>query len=274
VDPQGDGGAGMSARVERLAEGIGRKRAPRPSMLKWREEVLSDGVRLILGDCRDVLPTLGRFDAIVTDPPYEFDAEGAGIFRSNRKCMDQILATGLDQGFDHTILTAALCDSVVCFCHNDQLVKLISWLEGQFGRYAVCMWHKVNPMPVANRHYKPDTELYVHAWNGKGYPIGQLEDKSRYTFAPVGKSDFAHPTVKPLRLMEKVIRNVQGNLILDPFCGSGSTGVAAVRFGRRFTGIEIEPKYHAIACRRIEDELRRPRMFVEQPATAKQEALL
>ncbi len=227
-----------------------------------REVVIGDA-RLLLGDCREILPLLGRVDAVVTDPPYEFEAAGAGIFRTNRHCMDAILATGLSEGFDHTILSAALCDSVVVFCHNDQLDALIPWLAVQFDRYVVCMWHKDNPMPVANKHYKPDTELYIHAWKKPAFPVGSLAEKSRYFFAPVGKSDFGHPTVKPLPLMLKIVRNVQARTILDPFMGSGTTGVACVQSRRVFIGIERHEPYFDIACQRIADAAARPDLFIE-----------
>lgn len=217
-----------------------------------REEVIGDA-RLILADCREVLPTLSGVDAVVTDPPYEFDAEGAGIFRTNRHCMDAILATGLADGFDHKLINAALCSSAVVFCHNDQLDRLIPWLKEQFGRYVVCMWHKDNPMPVANKHYRPDSEIYIHAWKPEAYPVGELADKSRWFFAPVGKSEYGHPTVKPLPLMLKIVKNVQAATVLDPFMGSGTTGVACIQLGRKFIGIEVEPRYFDIACRRIEE---------------------
>jgi DNA modification methylase len=238
-----------------------------------RKEVIGDAT-LYLGDCAQVLPTLGKVDAIVTDPPYEFEAEGAGIFRTNRHCMDAIQATGLADGFDISLLTADICNSVVVFCHNDQLDRLLPWLSAQFDRYALCMWHKDNPMPVANKHYRPDSEIYIHAWNQGFYPVGTLAEKSRWFCAPVGKSEFGHPTVKPLPLMAKVVRNVQAETILDPFMGSGSTGVAALREGRKFIGIELHEPYFEIACRRLASEESAPRMFVERPAPAKQEQLI
>jgi DNA modification methylase len=238
-----------------------------------KKEILADGVDLYLGDCREIIPTLGRVDAVVTDPPYEFKASGAGIFRANRHCMDAIQAAGLDKGFDHTLLTAELCNSVVVFCHNDQLDRLIPWLSSQFDRYAVCMWHKENSMPVANKHYRPDTELYVHAWQAAAHPVGDLSEKARWFLAPAGKSEFGHPTVKPLPLMSKIVRNVQAETILDPFCGSGTTGVAAVKNRRGFIGIEINQTYFEIACRRIQAALDAPDMFVEPPKPAKHEAL-
>jgi DNA modification methylase len=89
--------------------------------------------------------------------------------------------------------------------------------------------------------------------------------------------DDRHPTQKPLRLMRWCIEQSRvpvGATILDPYMGSGSTGVAAVQMGRGFVGIEIDPRYFDIACRRIADELSRPRLALEAPPAPVQEALL
>jgi len=118
-----------------------------------------------------------------------------------------------------------------------------------------------------------DCEL---AWTNKGgvarlinhYWNGMMRDSERGI-------PRVHPTQKPIAVMEWVLREVteDGQVILDPFMGSGTTGVAAVKLGRKFIGIEIEPKYFDIACRRISDALKQPDMFIERPAPVKQEAL-
>jgi site-specific DNA-methyltransferase (adenine-specific) len=84
-----------------------------------------------------------------------------------------------------------------------------------------------------------------------------------------------HPTQKPVALFDYLVRTYTdaGNVICDPFMGSGTTGVAAVKLGRKFTGIEIDPGYFDIACKRISDALKQPDMFIEPPKPAKQEAL-
>ena len=230
-----------------------------------RVEHLAKGVTLYQGDMMDVLPTLGRFDACVTDPPYEFQSSGGGLFRESRTgWMNAIIDAKLDKGFDHSFMTPEIFNSVICFCHNDQIPELSAWFSGKFERFALCSWHKTNPMPVANKHYIPDTEIYFHAWGKSGYPVGDLRDKGRWFLHPVGQSDFNHPTVKPLPLMEKIIGNVQGETILDPFMGSGTTGVACVKLGRKFIGIEIDEGYFDIACARIRKAYAQPDLFVEQ----------
>ncbi|MEO0496901.1 MAG: DNA methyltransferase [Pseudomonadota bacterium] len=120
-----------------------------------------------------------------------------------------------------------------------------------FHRHVVLAWHKTNPMPVANQHYVPDTEFFVHAWQKGSAPVGQISELGRYILGPVGKSEHDHPTVKPDYVMDKILRNVAGETIVDCFMGSGSTGVAAVRAGRTFIGVEHNPKHFELACQRI-----------------------
>jgi DNA modification methylase len=132
-------------------------------------------------------------------------------------------------------------------------------------RFAFCAWHKDNPMPVANKHYKPDTEFYIHAWNKNGFPIGKLEQKSRYVFSQVGKSEYDHPTVKPNKIMDKILSNVQGAVICDPFMGTASTGAACIKDNRTFIGIEKNEAFFDIACKRIRDAYAQPDFFVQQP---------
>lgn len=217
---------------------------------------------LYFGDAYQIVPTIGKVDCCIIDPPYEFETSGGGRFRrQGRDCMDKIADAGIDKGFDHTFLKSSLADSVICFCHNDQLPKLLPWFDSNFSKFALCQWHKENPMPVANKHYKPDTEFYIHAWNKDGYPVGDLANKSRYVFSPVGKSEFDHPTVKPDSVMNKIMSNVNGDLILDCFMGSGSTGVACVNAGKRFIGIEHDESYFNIACKRIENAYRQGKLL-------------
>ena len=105
---------------------------------------------------------------------------------------------------------------------------------------------------MRNKHYLADTEPYIHAWNRGYHPVGEHHDMHRWhTASPLRTAAFDHPTVKPDTLMEKIARNVAGESICDPFMGTGSTGVAAIRAGKRFTGIEHNPKHFATACARI-----------------------
>lgn len=207
---------------------------------------------LYRADCLDVLPTLGPVDALVMDPPYLFRTEGAGHFRKNRTHTANIQDAGLNKGFDIRIIDSLQFQSVVTFCHNDQLPEILTHVKGQFHRFCLGFWHKTNPMPVANKHYQPDTEIYVHAWNKGAHPIGDLKDKGRYWMGPVGRqAQFNHPTVKPIALMEKIIGNVNAGTVLDCFMGTGTTGVACAALGRNFIGIEKTNEHFDTACDRL-----------------------
>lgn len=208
---------------------------------------------LYLGDSYVLRPALGWFDADVMDPPYEFRAHGGGMYRAARSGMDEIVAQRLHEGFEHSIVKSLLCGAAIVFCHNDQLPKLLPYIDGSFERFALCTWRKKNPQPVANKHYRPVNEFYVHAWNKGYHPVGTLNDLDRQVVAmsPRGDAKFGHPTVKPDAVMDKIMRNVSGTSICDPFMGTGSTGVAAIKAGKVFTGIEKNPKHFVTAVARI-----------------------
>jgi len=141
----------------------------------------------------------------------------------------------------------------VVFCHNDQLAELLRYLNGSFHGVAVQTWIKPSPSPMANKLYLPDTEFFVHAWLRGFHPQGDHHDKHRHIIArPLPSKTFAHPTVKPDAVMDKIIRNVAGESVCAPFMGTGSTGVAAIRAGKRFVGIEKNPAHFDTACARIE----------------------
>lgn len=207
---------------------------------------------LYRGDAYEIRPTLGWYDADVMDPPYEFASSGGGAWRKARGASDQIGAEGLDKGFDHSIINPLLCGAVVVFCHPNQFLDLLGYLKGSFHRQVLLHWIKDNPAPHRNKNYLADIEDYFHCWN-RGYePVGEHHDMHRHVTAPVGRSkEFGHPTVKPDRVMDKIMRNVQAQTICDPFMGTGSTGVAAIRAGKIFTGIEHNPVHFETAIARV-----------------------
>lgn len=213
---------------------------------------------LILGDAYAIRPTLGWFDADVMDPPYEFNNSGGGAWRKARGNSDRIVAEGLTEGFDRFIINPMLCGAVVVFCHNDQLPRLLPYLDGSFHRFALCAWTKPNPSPHRNKHYLPDLEPYIHAWNRGFHPVGEHHDMHRHVSArALPSKTHDHGTVKPDDVMVKILANVNGRTVCDPFMGTGSTGVAAIRLGKRFTGIEHNEKHFATAVKRITEAVDR-----------------
>lgn len=220
---------------------------------------------LFRGDCYKLLRELGRFDALVTDPPYIIRTSGGGHFRKARGHTAQIAAEGLDQGFDLSIINPLQFGTAVAFCHNDQLADLLPHLRGCYERQVVCFWRKTNPMPVANKHYQPDSEIWVHAWSGDYFPRGDLADKKRVWEGAAGRrAEFGHPTVKPLDLMRKIVRNTAGDSICDPFMGTGTTGVAAIEAGRSFIGIEHNPVHWQTAVDRITQAVEKAQVHAMQ----------
>lgn len=210
---------------------------------------------LYWADAYKLRPTLGFFDADVEDPQYEFDNSGGGQWRKDRGTSNEMVEEGLCEGFDHTVINPLLCGAVVVFCHENQTAELKAYLDGSFHRCVQLNWHKVAPAPHRNKNYIADTEVYFHAWNRGYHPVGAFADMNRYIIAgrmPGAKKKFGHTTVKPEPVMDKIMRNVHGQTICDPFCGTGSTGVSAIKHGKIFTGIELNPKHFETAIRRIQ----------------------
>ena len=225
----------------------------------YREEQIGD-CRLILSDCRDILPTLGPVDAVVTDPPYGINLNtdntrfSGGNPASVAKRGTRIgPADGLgiiedDKPFDPTFLLELPGDKIIWGWNN---------YPDRLPRGACLIWLKRNDAAFGS--FLSDAEL---AWMSKGHGVYCRRDLSNAAIA----NERVHPTQKPVSLMEWCLSFVvKARLILDPFMGSGTTGVAAVQMGRSFIGIEREPTYFDIACRRIEEAYRQPRLF-EEPA--------
>lgn len=149
----------------------------------------------------------------------------------------------------------------MCFGTLRQVPKLIERAGDR--RWMLITWNKQNPCPLINGNYLPDTEYIIHAWR-TGRLYGTFDDKARYIVHPLGDKEHGeHPNEKPGKVMKKLVRlaSDKGHSVLDPFMGSGTTGVACVRTGRKFLGIEREPEYFEIAVKRIEAELNRAPLF-------------
>jgi site-specific DNA-methyltransferase (adenine-specific) len=207
---------------------------------------------LIHGDCKTILPQLeaGSIDLVLTDPPYEITATGAGIGGRRKYLADIVDFT--DGGFDVSILDRF--DNWACFCAKAQLRDLLAATGDR--RWMLVTWNKPNPTPLCNGNYLPDTEYIVHAFK-TGRLFGEYRDKSRYIVHPVRKTALDHPNVKPLAVITKMIRvgSEPGDLVCDPYCGSGTTGRACKDLGRKCIMIEIEEKYCRIAANRLRQEV-------------------
>jgi site-specific DNA-methyltransferase (adenine-specific) len=242
-----------------------------------KREVLAEGIELWLGDCLEVLPTLGRFDACVTDPPYGIDIAKAatvgatGKNSKGHKLGARSIGVYSISDWDKTGLSSAQWAAI-----KEKAPTWIVWggnhLAGVLGPSAgMLVWDKkcqdgwddtFSEIEVAWTNALTRAKGFRHLWAGA---IRASEHHANVR---------QHPTQKPVALMEWCLKFAPGS-VLDPFLGSGTTGVAAVKLGRKFTGIEIDPGYFDIAVRRIAAALKEPDFFHHVPAPLpKQEALL
>lgn len=236
---------------------------------------------LYLGDCRDILPTLPKVDAVIGDPPYSVSIAGASVVSRPGKGIRNLDFFAGDS--DWQAMTAIVVEAyrlaitsnpktVIAWCGHRQIGPLVEMLEGAGYSTRLLFWRKRCPPPAppgAGFSQAVEQAVYAYlpgrAWNGGQYDFNVF-DADSYRFGQPGKVD--HPTQKPLDLMKWNVRWLtnEGDVILDPFMGSGSTGVAALESGRDFIGIEREPKYFDIACRRIEQAQRQGDLFTKGAA--------
>lgn len=252
-----------------------------------RVEHLTERVTLYWGDCLSLMPTLGRVDHVLADPPYEaiMHAAKTGAARPIRtdgrdeiKSLDFASIDEIRQPVADAV--SAICDGwALLFCAPEGVGRWADAINASPAKYKrACTWVKPDSTPQLNGQGPAmGAENFVAAWCGRSYAKWNAGGKrgvyTHLTNPP--DRDGAHPTEKPVRLMTELVEDFTnpGDLILDPFMGSGTTGVACVRLGRRFIGIEINPVYFDIARRRISDELKRPRLNLEPRIEPKQEAL-
>ena len=220
-----------------------------------RVEQLSEDVTLYLGDCREILPTLGKVDAVVTDPPYGISAAKKGAHSSIRDNTAWENKTWDDERPDEELLKSL-----------SKFPEAALWGGNYFADFlpaspAWLVWRK----PQAETGFSlADVEL---CWTNKRF--------AARTVTVVRRDGGDHPTQKPVEVMRWTLSFIKGRTILDPFMGSGTTGVACVQLGRKFIGIELEPRYFDIAVKRISDELKRPRLDLGEPvAKPVQEVML
>jgi site-specific DNA-methyltransferase (adenine-specific) len=195
-----------------------------------RVEVIGDAT-LYLGDCLEILPTLPKVDAVITDPPYP------DYLADELKYSPQTLISAVGRKRVHQFVFWS--------------AKAVFPLDYS----AVHIWHKTGVGDIASYER-------IYERNGKAaYKVFTGNCISNPTMARFARDQwFDHPTQKPVSLIRDLVNQTTG-LVLDPFMGSGTTGVACLGLCRQFIGIEIEPKYFDIACERIENAQRQERLF-------------
>jgi site-specific DNA-methyltransferase (adenine-specific) len=235
---------------------------------------------LYLGDCREILPTLGKVDHVITDPPYSDIVHSTRGRRGKELRKDggphlEALAFGSISPIQADVarLVCAVCGG--WFLAFSDIFALPDWRNAVLAAggksKSVAMWIKPDCAPQFNGQ-KPATafECIGVFWCGVGYSEWNGGGKrGLYTHNTNNANRHGeHPTEKPVSLMRELVElfTVSGDLVCDPFTGSGTTGVACAKMGRRFIGIEIDPKYFDVACRRIEQATKQADLFIEPPA--------
>ena len=209
-----------------------------------RKEVI-EGATLYLGDCLEILPTLEKVDAVVTDPPYGLGdlwngggGKGKSHWRFNpdeAKSWDGATVSGVEQ-------LCTLAQEVVIWGGNYYVLPPSRcWL----------LWDK-------KQNDKWTTGQAEMAWTNLDRPVRMFRLAQ---CEQANEGEKFHPTQKPLSLMQWCMKWLKPGSVLDPFMGSGTTGVACANLGRKFIGIEINEAYFNIACERIENAYRQSRLF-------------
>lgn len=221
-----------------------------------KKEIIGD-CTLYLGDCLEIMPMLGKVDAVVTDPPYGINASNPK--RGGRKDGKSITKSSIYQSSDWDQKP----------CNQEQILSIFNISNYQIifgGNYfelppTSCwlIWDKVTG--------KNDYADFEMIWTNlkKACRMFQWQWKGMFQQDMKNKEIRYHPTQKPIPVMEWCINHLPKDckIILDPFMGSGTTGIACVKLGRKFIGIEKEPEYFDISCRRIEEAYRQPDIFIK-----------
>ena len=217
-----------------------------------RPVIIGDAT-LYLGDCMDILPTMGKVDAVITDPPF-----GVGNF---------VQITGNVRGEAVTWNESGPSADFFQILKEKSTHRII-WGANYFNCFEGAgglVWVKNQLMPNMSK-----AEMASTSWGNK------VELISLTWTNYVNTKESTHPCERPVGLYKWCIEQVpkQPQTILDPFMGSGTTGVAAIQLGRKFIGIEREPKYFDIACQRIEQAAAQGQLFEPAPVKQHQETFL
>ncbi len=201
-------------------------------------------------------------DLVVTDPPYLIETSGAGIYKQDDKQYVKEL-NEMKDGFSREVLDE-LCRvmkkiNIYFFCSQKQIIPLLDYFAKEKKcNWNLLTWHKVNPVPACGNKYLTDTE-FILFFREKGVRIyGEYKSKFTYYVTPLNQKDkktYGHPTIKPLDIVSNFIINSsnEGDIVFDPFMGSGTTAVAAMKCNRNFLGYELNPDYYDICNKRIKE---------------------
>lgn len=245
------------------------------------------------GNCLEILPSVQRAALVLADPPYEDHMHAAkrGIKIKGSARRIRIDGHANPPPVDFTSITHIRDEAaatmvrasegwLLAFCTPEGVAPWRDAIEAAQARYKrACVWVKPDSAPQFNGQGPAmGAEMFVAAWCGSGHSRWNGGGRRNVFTHPCNppSREGTHPTEKPVSLMIELIELFSDpeDTVIDPFMGSGTTGVACAKLGRKFIGIEIDPRYFDIACRRIEAAYKQPDLFVAPPAKLVQADLL
>ncbi len=252
-----------------------------------REERIG-GQTLYLGDCREVMPSLGTgsVDMIWTDPPYghsNHDGDLNARLNDHRDIESKPIANDDADSMRHVVdamLAEAArvlnedCCCCCCCCGGGGPKPTFAWVADRMDRGGLSFFHSViwdKKNPGLGWRYRRQHEMVMISHRSGGKLLWANDAvAARNIFSMMPPRERVHPNEKPLGMVEHFVglHTVQGQTVLDPFMGSGTTLVACQRLGRQGTGIELDPEYFDIACRRVDEATRQADLFIAPPKPA------
>ncbi len=249
---------------------------------KEAEQMTIEKNNIYCMDCLEGMKAIqsGSVDLVVTDPPYliqgihEYRGSELGkkIINYQRPLVEQNLTDGYDIKILDEIFRVMKAPNLYIWCNIAQIPMYVKYFVLERNcKMDMLIWHKTNPLPLCNNKWLSDKEycLYFRK-GGHCMPSGYAEAGTVWNL-PINNKDkrtYGHPTVKPLPIIENIIRNSsrEGDVVLDPFMGSGTTAAAAVRNNRAFIGFENNEEYFKTAQVRVGDEQEKLNGIREQQA--------
>lgn len=234
------------------------------------ETTSGEKLNLFNGDCVEYMQSLVdkelKFDLILTDPPYDIKNTKSGskskLSKRIQKQHDELVELDICKSINYEKICSYFLKlqdriNIYIWCNKEQIPFYLDFFVTKNKcSFDILKWVKTNPVPAYNNKYATDTEYCLYFRKG-GYCMPEnMEDAKTLYSSSINKSDkdkYSHPTIKPLPIIRKIIRNStkEGDLVLDPFMGSGTTGVACKELNRRFYGSELVKDHFNTAEYRI-----------------------
>lgn len=236
------------------------------------DKVIIGNATLYCGDCLEILPTLGRVDSVVTDPPFFTPAVHYQSRVKHAKSWGDMSILEAWWG-SVCVELQKKCEigHVFVFCNGDSYPAFYKAMFPHWEKLKCMVWDKGHV--GLGRIFRNQHELIIWARStGHFVPDDKKLRADVLSSQATPSSERKHPVEKPTHLLEQLCE-VSAGSVLDPFMGGGSTGVAATKLGKDFVGIEIDPKYFDIACERIDRENAQLKLFTpkqEQQKTTQQ----